>query len=138
VREQERRMLVEAGIIRPNEDFSASRTTLPEQFREEFSARARRQVHSFLLLDALAKQQGITASDEEVQQRISDIVAAAGVDRRQQIEALYERPENRLNLEHRLQQEKTLRFVVDKARVRIVESSGVEEASGVAGAEEKD
>jgi trigger factor len=138
VREQERRMLIEAGILRPDEDLSSSRLALPEQFREEFSARARRQVQSFLVLDALAKQQDITASDEELQQRITDIVAANGVERRQQIEVFYERPENRLSLERRLQQEKALRFVIDKSKVKIVENRESEGEPGVAGAEEKD
>src|ERR1051326_1132658 len=61
-------------------------------------------------------------SRSQYRQRIADIVTANGIERRQQIEALYERPENRLNLERRIQQEKTLRFVIDKAKVKIVES----------------
>lgn len=137
VREQERHMLIEAGILRPDEDLSSSRLALPEQFREEFSARARRQVQSFLVLDALAKQEGLSVSDEEIRQRIADIVAANGIERRQQIEALYERSENRLNLERRIQQEKTLRFVIDKAKVKIVENQKNEGETGVAGTEEK-
>ncbi len=138
VREQERRMLVDAGLLRPDEELSTSRLALPEQFREEFSARARRQVQSFLLLEALGKQQNIQVAEEEIQQRIADIVAANGVERRQQIEALYERPENRQSLEHRLQQEKTLRLVVEKAQIQTVEKRDAVAEAGVAGVEEKD
>jgi trigger factor len=138
VREQERRMLVDAGLLRPDEDLASSRLALPEQFREEFSARARQQVQSFLVLEALANQQNIQVAEEEVQQRIADIVAANGVERRQQIEALYERPENRQSLEHRLQQEKTLRFVIEKAQVKTVEQGDSAGGTGVAGGEEKD
>lgn len=138
LREQERRMLVEAGVLRPEDDFAAGQSALPEQFRDELSARARRQVQTFLLLDRLANQVEITISAEEIQKRIDDIVAANGIERRQQIEAFYERQENRMALERRLQQEKTLRFVVDKAQVKLVEKSVTEEGTGVAGAEEKD
>jgi trigger factor len=138
LREQERRMLVEAGILRPEDDFAAGQSALPEQFRNEFSARARQQVQAFLLLDRLANQMEFTISAEEIQKRIDDVVAANGIERRQQIEAFYERQENRTALERRLQQEKTLRFVVDKAQVKLVEKSVTEEGADVAGAEEKD
>jgi trigger factor len=138
VREQERRMLVEAGILRPEEDFSARRGTLPEQLQEEISTRGRRQVQAYLLLDALATQAEVVVSSEEVQKRIDDIVTANGIERRQQVEALYERQESRVALERRLQQEKTLRFVVDKAHVKLVEKNLAEEEAGVAGAKEKD
>ena len=138
VREQERRMLTEAGVLRPEEDLSIGQTALPEQLKEEISARARRQVQSALLLDALAKQQGVLVAEEEIQKRIADIIAANGIERRQQIEALYERQENRSSLERRLQQEKTLRFVIDKAQVKVVEKDLGEGEAGVAGVEEKD
>jgi FKBP-type peptidyl-prolyl cis-trans isomerase (trigger factor) len=131
-------MLVEAGVLRPEEDFPSRQTSLPEQLQEEISTRARRQVQSFLLLDALAKQLGVLVAEEEIQKRIEDIVAASGIERRQQIEALYERQENRSNLDQRLQQEKTLRLVVDKAQVKVVEKDIGEGEAGVAGAEEKD
>jgi hypothetical protein len=57
-------------------------------------------------MDALCEAAGYYSFDEELQQRITDIVAANGVERRQQIEVFHERPENRLSLERRLQQEK--------------------------------
>ncbi|MGE0680826.1 MAG: trigger factor [Candidatus Binatia bacterium] len=138
VREQERRMLIEAGILRPEEDLPAEQAALPEQLREEFSARARRQVQTFLLLDALAKQLNVVVSEEEIQKRIEEIITANGIERREQIVALYERPENHSSLERRLQQEKTLRLVTDKAQVKVVEKSVPEEEAGVAATEEKD
>jgi trigger factor len=138
VREQERRMLVEAGVLRPDDDLAAGQAALPEQLREEFTARARRQVQVFLLLDTLANQVDITISPEEIEKRIEDIVAANGIERRQQIEAFYERQENRSALERRLRQEKTLQFMLHKAQVKLVEKSADEEEAGVAGTEEKD
>lgn len=138
VREQERRMLIEAGVIRPEEDLSAGHAALPEQLREEFSMRAQRQVRTFLLLDALARQLSVSVSEEEIQKRIEEIIAANAIERRQQIEGWYERQENRSTLERRLLQEKTVRLVIDKARVRVVEKTIPEGEVGVAGIEEKD
>lgn len=138
VREQERRMLLEAGIMRPGEDLAAGQMALPEQLREEFSNRARQQVQSFLLLDALAKHVGAVVAGEDVQKRIEEIVASSGVERRQQIEAFYGQPDNRVTLERRLQQEKTLQLVIEKANVTVVEQSLAQEEAGVAAVEEKD
>ncbi len=138
VREQERRILIEAGLLRPEEDLEAGKAALPEQLRSDVSARALKQVQSFLLLDALAKQIGIIVQEEEVQKRIEEIVAATGVERRQQVQAFYERQENRVALERRLQQEKTLRFVIDKAQIKTVQQNSPEATAGVAGAGEKD
>jgi len=83
------------------------------------------------LLDALAQQLGCAVSDEDVRQRIAEVVAAAGVERRQQIEAFYAKSENWRALQNRLLHEKALQLVVDKAKITTVER-------GVAGEEEKD
>lgn len=131
VREQEQRMLIEAGVLRPGGDPEASAAMVPAPLREEFRARAQRQVQTVLLLDTLAKQLNLSVSEEELRQRVEEIVSAAGVERRQQIEAFYAKPENQHALQNRLLHEKALRFVVDKAKVKTVER-------GVAGEEEKD
>jgi trigger factor len=139
VREQERRMLLEAGVLRPGDDLAARKTTLPEGLREEFAARAQRQVQAVLLLDALAKQLELSVSEEDLRQYIEEFTAASGVERQQQIEAFYAKEENRRALEGRLLHEKALRLVVDKTAIKVVEESeGGEDAGGVAGEEEKD
>jgi len=139
VREQEHHILLEAGIVRAGEDPAARKAALPEGLREEFTSRARRQVQIVLLLDALAKQLGLAVSEEDLRQHIEEIIAANGVERRQQIEAFYAKEENRHALERRLLHEKALRSVVDKAAIKIVEESETGEGlGGVAGGEEKD
>jgi trigger factor len=139
VREQTHRLLREAGILRPGDDPAAREAALAESLREEFTARAQRQIRTALVLDALAKQLALAVSEEDVRQRIAELAVASGVERQQQIEAFYARPENRQPLEQRLLHEKALRFVVDKARIKTVERDGAgEEARGVAGEEEKD
>jgi len=139
MRDQEYRMLLEAGVLRPGDDPAARKATLPEGLREEVATRARRQVRAVLLLDALARQLELFVPEEEVRQRVAEFAAASGVERQQQIEAFYAKEENQRALERRLLHEKTLRFVVDKATIKIVEQSEAEEGvRGVAGEEEKD
>jgi len=139
IRDQEQWILLEAGLLRSGEDLTTRKATLPEQVREEFEAQARRQIQTVLLLDALAKQFGLAVSEEELQQRIAEVVAASGVERQQQVEAFYAREENRHALERRLLHEKALRSVVEKAAITVVETNETEEGvGGVAGEEEKD
>jgi trigger factor len=131
VREQMQRMLVETGVVRPNADGSVNEAGLPDNVREEFLAQARKQVQSVFLLDALAKQENLTVSDEEVQKQIAEVTASVGVERQAQVDAYYAREENQRLLRSRLLHDKALRFVIEKAAVKIVEGD-------VAGAEEKD
>jgi trigger factor len=131
VREQMRRMLVETGVVRPNADGSVNEAGLPDNVREEFLTQARKQVQSVFLLDALAKQENLTVSDEEVQKQIAEVTASVGVERQSQVDAYYAREENQRLLRNRLLHDKALRFVIEKAAVKIVEGD-------VAGAEEKD
>jgi trigger factor len=95
---------------------------LPAQVREELLSRARRQVQGSLLLDALARQQGLVVSDAEVDSRLAEIVAGSGEHRRQ-VHAYYEQEENRQALRARLLQEKALGVVVDRAKVKTVDKN---------------
>ena len=131
VREQMRRMLIETGVVRPNADGSVNDAGLPDHMREEFTMQARKQVQSVFLLEALAKQENLTVSDEEVQQQIAEVIASVGVERRSQVDAYYAREENQRMLRNRLLHDKALRLVVEKAIVKTVEGD-------IAGTEEKD
>lgn len=121
VHEQERRLLVDARIMRPDDQRHVHDLDLPEAMRHEVTARARRQVQTALLMDALAKQLGLAVSDDELQERITEIGARVGVEQQAQLEAVYGSEENRRPLRHRLLQEKTLQWVVDKATIKTVE-----------------
>jgi trigger factor len=139
VREQEYRLLLDAGVLRPGEDLAARQAALPEQLRSEFQSRARHQIRAVLLLDALVKQLGLSVTEEEVKRHLEGMIAASGVERQQQIEAFYAKEENRQALERRLVHEKALRVLVDKALIKVVEQSGEgDETRGVAGETEKD
>ena len=129
VHEQTQQLLVEAGVQRP-ENASSQETMIPESVREGFSLRAKRQIQTTVILDALAGQIGLTITAEEVDQKAAEFVSAS-VEHRQQIEAFYTDPTNRRMLEGRLLREKGLRAVVEKAKVRMVPKD-------VAGEQEKD
>jgi trigger factor len=130
VREQLRRMLVDARIASPDMDAATLEARLPEGLRESFIGSARKQVQTVFLLEALAKQLELTVADDEVQRQVNDIAERVGPDRQSQITAFYGREENRRVLRNRLLHEKTLRLVVEKAKVKVVEQE-------VAGGEEK-
>jgi FKBP-type peptidyl-prolyl cis-trans isomerase (trigger factor) len=139
VREQEYRLLLEAGVLRPGEDLAARQAALPGHLRSEIQARARHQIQAVLLLDALVKQLNLSVTEEEMQQHLEEVIATSGVERQQQIEAFYAKEENRQTLERRLVQEKALRILAGKASIKVVEQSGEgDETRGVAGETEKD
>ncbi len=120
VQDQIQRLLTESGVQR-SVDVSA----LPQPVRDELTLRARKQVQTVFVLDAVAKQAALAVSEEELRQRIDEILASVGPEHRQRFEAVYAQPENRGALRERLLQEKALRFLVAKAKIRTVEEEGV-------------
>jgi trigger factor len=131
VQEQLRRMLTESGLLRPGDDHSINESSIPEPLRDELTARARKQVQTVFLLDAVATHLGLSVSDDELRNRIDEILASVGPEHRSRLEAFYSQSENQYALQDRLRQEKALRFLVEKAKIRMVEE-------GVAGEGEKD
>lgn len=127
VQDQVRRLLAESGVQQSSVDVAA----LPESLRDEVTMRARKQVQTMFVLDAIAEQAALTVSEEELHRRVAEILAAVGPEHRQRLEALYAQPENRETLRERLLREKALRFLIDKAKIRTIEGEGV------AGGEEK-
>ena len=131
VREQLRRMLIDARIASPDIDAATLESRLPEGLRDGFMSNAKKQVQIAFLLEALAKQFELSIPDEEVQQQVDHIAESVGTDRHPQIVAFYAREENRRALRNRLLHEKALQLVVEKAKVKVVEQE-------VAGGEEKE
>jgi len=98
--------------------------------RDELTARARKQVQTVFVLDAVAKHLALTVSDDELRNRIDEVVASVGPEHRPRLEAFYTQSENQYALQDRMRHEKALRFLVDKAKIRTVDE-------GVAGEGEK-
>ncbi len=129
IREQAQQLFVESGM-QGQSNVSFDDPTIPEAIREDFSQRAKRQIETTLLLDALVEQLGITSTEEEVDLKIENF-GARSAEHRQQIDTFYADPRNRRMLRGRLCREKALQAVVGKAYVRVVQED-------IAGAEEND
>ena len=119
IREQAQQLFVESGM-QGQGNVTFDDPTIPEAIREDFSQRAKRQIETTLLLDALVEQLGVTSTEEEVDLKIEGF-GAASVEHRQQIEARYADPTNRQMLKGRLLREKALQAVVEKAHIQTVQ-----------------
>ena len=118
IREHAQRLFAESGL-RPREDMAFDDPAIPQTMREDLSARAKRQIETTWLLDALVEQLGLTLSEEAVERKIAEFTAA-NVEQRQQIESLYADADRRQMLKARLLREEALRAVVEKAAVRTI------------------
>ena len=129
IREQAQQLFVESGMQgQGNMAFDDPR--IPEAIREDLAQRAKRQIETTFLLDALVAELGLTVTQEEVEQKVADF-AATSVEHQQQIQSFYADPQNRQMLQGRLLREKALQALVEKTNIRTVQKD-------VAGAEEND
>lgn len=85
---------------------------------EEFKKRASSQVRGGILLDAIGKKEKITTSPEEIEVAMKK----ASVDSNFPLDKLQERfernPRDRLNFEYRVREDKTIRFLLDAAKIK--------------------
>lgn len=97
-------------------DDSQARTHL----YQELEPRAHEQVKAALLLEAIANQEGLAVTDEELEAQVANMVQAAGAagDR---IRAFYQSDEMRRQLRAQLLQSRALDLVVSRAQVTDVE-----------------
>ncbi|MBW2121567.1 MAG: trigger factor, partial [Deltaproteobacteria bacterium] len=87
-----------------------------ERLREDYRERAVRLVKSTLLLNRIAEMEGIEVSQGELDREFEGIAGRA--DRtKSQVEAYYSKENRAEGLRARLLEEKTLRFLREKARV---------------------
>lgn len=90
------------------------------RLRQELEPRAQQQVKIALLLEAIARQENLTVSDEDVEQRIAALATHAGT-AAERVRALYQNPEARQQLRTRLVHERVVDLMVAHARIRDVE-----------------
>ena len=87
-----------------------------EKLQEDYRALAQRQVQTFLLLEKIAAQEGITVTDEEAEERLRGIA-----ERTQQkfdaVKRYYEKNNLILELRAGILNEKTLNFLLQKANI---------------------
>ncbi len=82
---------------------------------EEIRTRAEKRARSGLIVDAIADQESVEVSDDEVAERIGQIVTYAGR-AREQIAEHYRSEENRAALKQTMRREKTLDRLLERAQ----------------------
>jgi trigger factor len=93
-----------------------------ERLRVELEPRAREQVKLGLLLEAIARQEGIAVSADDVDARVAALAAGAGT-AAERVRALYQNPEARRQLHARMLQGRAIDAVVARATITDVERS---------------
>lgn len=94
------------------------------QLRKELEPRAHEQVKIALLLEAIARQEAIGVTDEEVEARVSATAQAAGA-AAERVRALYQQPEARRQLRAQMLQSRAVDLLVSRAHIRDVPASSV-------------
>lgn len=103
---------------------------LRARLHQELYQRAEHQVRASLLLEAIARQEQLTVSDDELDVQIDRFLERAGT-ARERMRALYHEPAARMRLRAQLLQERALDRVVEHARVKTVPlTSSVADAPG--------
>ncbi|HEU0265803.1 MAG TPA: trigger factor, partial [Geobacterales bacterium] len=92
-----------------------------EKLKERFEPEAIRQVKGMILLDAVGRAEGITASEEEVDARITEVTAVGGAQQAEVAERYRQDRKLRDNLAMQLRDEKVMTFLKEKATIREVE-----------------
>ena len=93
---------------------------LIEQIRKELEPHALRQVKATLLIEHIAALEKIEVSDEEMQQRVDGIVRSAG-EKGTALRELYRRSDVREDLRFQMVSDRTLGFLLERAKVKEVE-----------------
>ncbi|HSE90962.1 MAG TPA: trigger factor, partial [Candidatus Binatia bacterium] len=91
-----------------------------EETRKTLEGRALRQVQATLLVEKISQGERIEVSDKEVQDRVDQLVRAAG-ERAKTVREAYSRPELRDDLRAQMVFDRTLDFLLERARVKEVD-----------------
>jgi trigger factor len=92
-----------------------------EEARKHLEARALRQVQATLLVERIAQLEKIEVTDKEVQERIDRAVRAAG-ERAKSVRDYYARSDAREELRSQIAFDRTLDYLLEKARIKEVEA----------------
>jgi trigger factor len=97
-----------------------------EKMLERMLPAAERRVRVNLLLERIAAQEGITVDDAELEEGVQRVAASTGRDEAQ-VRQLYEERQLFGILRRQLQDEKTLKFIVEKAEIVPASETGAQE-----------
>ena len=91
-----------------------------EEARRTLEARAMRQVQATLLVEKISQLENIEVTDKEVQTRVDNMARAAG-ERAKSVRDFYSRPDNRDELRAQLVFDRTLGFLLERAKIKEVD-----------------
>jgi trigger factor len=119
--ERRTELLVEEFLdsLGPRRPPASREADLRARLHDELHTRAHQQVKAGLVLEAIARQERLTVSDDELDGQIERIVERAGK-ARERLRALYREPAARMRFRAQLLQERALDRVVEQARVKTV------------------
>jgi trigger factor len=106
----------------PASPSDAEQRVATEETRRTLEARATRQVQATLLVEKIAQLEKIEITDQEVQERVDHLARAAG-DRAKTVREIYSRPDSRDDLRAQLLFDRTVRFLLEHAKVKEVDST---------------
>ena len=109
-------MAREVGVHEVQGGGNAELEAKLDEIRTELRVRAREAVHSALVLERIALQESISASETEIDDRIMEVLRAAPRER-DRLAELYRHPEARREIAERLAQEKALTWLVERATI---------------------
>lgn len=91
-----------------------------EETRKSLEGRAVRQVQATLLVEKISQLEKIEVSDQELQERIDSLARAAG-DKGKTVREIYSRPDSRDDLRAQMAFDRTVNFLLERARVKEVD-----------------
>jgi len=91
-----------------------------EEARKTLETRAARQVQATLLVEKISQLEKIDVTDKDVQARVDNLARAAG-DRAKTVREMYSRPESRDELRTQLVFNRTLEFLLERAKIKEVD-----------------
>jgi trigger factor len=121
--ERQTRYLMERSQNRGSGQKSSEQTESAlsnEDTRKNLEARAVRQVQATLLIEKIAEREKIEVSDKEIQERVDNVVRAAG-ERAKTVREFYARPDARDELRAQIVFDHTLDFLLERAQVEDVD-----------------
>jgi trigger factor len=110
---------LEAETVAMHEAVGLPREAALERARqepEEMKSRAEKRARSALIVDAIADQENIDVTDEEVATRVGTLVTQSGNRQRERVAEFYSHEENRAALKQVIRREKTLDLLLSRAQ----------------------
>lgn len=118
--ERQTRYLMERYQNELSQGDSDANAPRMEAARKTLEARAARQVQATLLVEKISQIENIAVTDKEVQARVDSLARAAG-DRAKTVREIYSRPDSRDELRAQLVFDRTLGFLLERAKIKEVD-----------------